>query len=320
MNINGYCLVCVGIYAYIPLFATKRGSYNTGTTVCLTLFTTHFSNILQDKKSKARHGNFSPPKYQGVAQNPAIIAFPVMALPTVLSTILLGIIAIHTVKLYLRFSRHLAEAKASGIPYVIVPFFHPNRTYQLFSIILLPVFRSLPEAWTNPWLDLIDDWFWKARYEQFQKIGADTFLTVAPERVTLNTADANVIAQITNRRDDFPKPVQLYALLRIYGDNVVVTEGQRWRHHRKITSPPFSEKNNHLVWRESLTQTQAMVRSSLASSKTSICSPEYLPKYALWDLILLSGLVDRILFGRVIPNVSKGRKANAVVMQGGKLA
>ena len=199
-----------------------------------------------------------------------------MALPTILVVIVLGIIATRTVKLYHRLSRHLAEAKASGIPHVIVPFFHPNRTYRLFSIILLPIFRSLPKAWTDPWLDFIVDWFWKARYEQFQKIGPDTFLTVAPERITLNTADANVITQITNRRNDFPKPIERYALLRIYGDNVIVTEGQKWRRHRKITSPPFSEKNNHLAWRESLTRTQAVVRSSLACSK--ILQPRIAPR------------------------------------------
>ena len=32
-----------------------------------------------------------------------------------------------------------------------------------------------------------------------------------------------------------------------------------WRHHRKITSPPFTEKNNHLVWLESLQQAESMM-------------------------------------------------------------
>ena len=92
-------------------------------------------------------------------------------------------------------------------------------------------------------------------------MGVDTFLTVSPERLVLNTAEAGVISQITNRRNDFPKALEVYDSLKIYGDNVVAVEGQRWRHHRKIVSPPFSEKNNNLVWRETLGQTQAMVGS-----------------------------------------------------------
>ena len=92
-------------------------------------------------------------------------------------------------------------------------------------------------------------------------MGVDTFLTVSPERIVLNTADASVINQMTNRRNDFPKALEVYGSLKIYGDNVVTVEGQRWRHHRKITSPPFSEKNNGLVWQETLNQTRAMVGS-----------------------------------------------------------
>jgi cytochrome P450 len=39
------------------------------------------------------------------------------------------------------------------------------------------------------------------------------------------------------------------------------TEGSIWRHHRKISSPPFTEKNNVLVFKESIRQAQSMVTS-----------------------------------------------------------
>lgn len=63
----------------------------------------------------------------------------------------------------------------------------------------------------------------------------------------LHVADAEAIAQITTRRNDFPKPIGMYSSIDLFGKNVVSTEGAFWRHHRKITSPPFTEKNNHLV-------------------------------------------------------------------------
>ena len=180
--------------------------------------------------------------------------------PTILVAIAAGI-AIYAFIFYRQFARHIAEAKASGLPYVVVPFFLVNRFYQISCFILLPIFRSLPNSWTEEWLDLTVEWGWKRRYEPFAKIGADTFLTVCPERIVLCTAEASVISQISNRRNDFPKALEVYGSLKIYGENVVVVEGQRWRHHRKITSPPFSEKNNGLVWQETLDQTMAMVGS-----------------------------------------------------------
>ena len=104
------------------------------------------------------------------------------------------------------------------------------------------------------------EWGWERRYEPFKTFGTDTFIVVSPERIVLSTADPDVISQITTRRNDFPKALEVYGSLRIYGNNIVTSEGQLWRHHRKIVSPPFSEKNNSLVWSETLSQTEEMVR------------------------------------------------------------
>ena len=113
------------------------------------------------------------------------------------------------------------------------------------------------------------DWPWARRYEPFKRYGSGTFITVTPERNVLYTADADVISQITTRRSDFPKQVDIYEPLKIYGNNVVTTEGQLWRHHRKITGPPFSEKNNHLVFAETLGQCQDMVDSWMDGDQES---------------------------------------------------
>jgi len=108
------------------------------------------------------------------------------------------------------------------------------------------------------------DWTWYMLHEPFSKLG-DTFLVVAPSRNSLYVADAEAISQITSRRNDFPKPTELYKAVDIYGKNVVSTEGSVWRHHRKITSAPFTEKNNLLVWKESLHQAQSMVQGWMGS-------------------------------------------------------
>jgi cytochrome P450 len=51
-------------------------------------------------------------------------------------------------------------------------------------------------------------------------------------------------------RPSFPKPTELYATLSLFGRNIVVSEHDEWRRHRKVTSPAFSERNNVLVFQE----------------------------------------------------------------------
>lgn len=37
-----------------------------------------------------------------------------------------------------------------------------------------------------------------------------------------------------------------------FGGNIVASEGEEWKRHRKICAPSFSEPNNRLVWDETV--------------------------------------------------------------------
>lgn len=67
------------------------------------------------------------------------------------------------------------------------------------------------------------------------------------------------MTQICNRRNDFPKPLEMYGALDIYGKNLVSTEGADWRMHRKLAAPSFGEKNNELVFGESLHHAKSLL-------------------------------------------------------------
>lgn len=185
---------------------------------------------------------------------------------SLLALALIVLPALFVYNTYRNLARNLAAAKTSNLTYVIVPVYVFNRFWLITHRAWLPLLHKLPRAWTESWFVLVDpEWTWKHLYAPFQKLGTDTFLTVSPGGNMLWCADPNAITQITTRRNDFPKPIDLYRSLDIYGKNVVSTEGAVWRHHRKVTSPPFTEKNNHLVWTESLHQAQCMVQSWLGS-------------------------------------------------------
>jgi cytochrome P450 len=74
----------------------------------------------------------------------------------------------------------------------------------------------------------------------------------------------------------------MQGVLDIYGRNVVTTEGADWRMHRKITSRPFSEKNNQLVHEESVRQaTQMMAAWQAESHNGAILIERYIPNIHL---------------------------------------
>ncbi|KAG8823415.1 hypothetical protein FRC17_009344 [Serendipita sp. 399] len=89
-------------------------------------------------------------------------------------------------------------------------------------------------------------------YEIFKQYGADIIARFGfmPHWFALYVADATVAREMTSNRVAFPKPVHLYTPINIYGTNVVTSEHDEWKLHRRITAPSFSERNNRLVCEE----------------------------------------------------------------------
>jgi cytochrome P450 len=137
------------------------------------------------------------------------------------------------------------------------------------------------------------DWCWQLRWEPYEKMG-EIFITVSPGRNITWVTNAEAILQITQRRENFPKPLEAYKVLDVFGPNVISTDGTEWRMHRKATSPGFNEKNNALVFKESIAQAQGMLRKWISdgqiSSKTINSVPEDTMRLGLH-------IISRIGFG-----------------------
>ncbi|KAG9680391.1 putative P450 monooxygenase, partial [Aureobasidium melanogenum] len=175
-----------------------------------------------------------------------------------------SLIGVYSFNYYRCYTRNLAAAKQSGLPYVVAPFYVFNRFWLVTHRLWLPLLGKLPKSWTDPWLQFLDpEWTWLRRHEPFKAIGSDIFMVCSPGKNSVYVCDPEATVQITTRRNDFPKPIEIYGSVDLFGKNVISTEGSIWRHHRKITSPPFTEKNNHLVWQESLHQGQSLIASFL---------------------------------------------------------
>ncbi|KAI0676499.1 cytochrome P450 [Trametes maxima] len=98
-------------------------------------------------------------------------------------------------------------------------------------------------------------WPFYTKHEDFARAGWDVVaaVNVLPSAgVTLYIADAQVAKEIIGARARFPKPLVAYQLLTTFGSNILVTEGEEWKRQRKVAAPAFSERNNRLVWDETI--------------------------------------------------------------------
>lgn len=111
----------------------------------------------------------------------------------------------------------------------------------------------------------------KARHSFQEKYGP-AFIIVTPEEIELIIADAEASDDVLNRRKDFIKPEKMYQPLEIFGPNVDTVNGEDWQRHRRITTPPFNERNSSHVWRESLSQASGMLKSWTATRNEAVTS------------------------------------------------
>jgi cytochrome P450 len=91
---------------------------------------------------------------------------------------------------------------------------------------------------------------------------APAFLIVSPGDTQLIISDPEASEDILSRvRKDFIKSKAMYGPLEIFGPNVDSVNGEDWARHRRITAPPFNERNSGMVWKESLHQASGMLAS-----------------------------------------------------------
>ncbi|KAI0030490.1 614/534 cytochrome P450 [Vararia minispora EC-137] len=92
-----------------------------------------------------------------------------------------------------------------------------------------------------------------AGFDPFEKVGWDASTTVSfypTTSIIVEVADPAAIKEIVTHRARFPKPLEWYGVLKLFGTNVVTTEGNEWKKHRKVAAPAFTEKNYRMVWDE----------------------------------------------------------------------
>jgi cytochrome P450 len=60
--------------------------------------------------------------------------------------------------------------------------------------------------------------------------------------------------------DAFPKPLEVYGVLDLFGSNIVTTNGDPWKIHRRVCEPAFSESHMKFLAEETAKSTELMFK------------------------------------------------------------
>ncbi|MCJ1309028.1 hypothetical protein MMC25_002683 [Agyrium rufum] len=151
-------------------------------------------------------------------------------------------------------------ARRIGLPIVISPISELNPLWILCRTHLTPYLVRLPIGLGDFTRYSYLGWQWADKNGMHARFG-DAFTIVSPEECQIIVADRKAAEILLARRKDFLKWPKLYDLLSVFGANVNTVDGEDWQRHRKITTPPFNERNRSLVWDESLGQAKEMLET-----------------------------------------------------------
>ncbi|KAH8815558.1 cytochrome P450 monooxygenase-like protein [Xylogone sp. PMI_703] len=168
--------------------------------------------------------------------------------------IIAGLLAFSIIRLLIAWRRNVEKVKASGLPYLILPFTGTGVFFHTTHDLWLNFFQR--NRWTKNWfwpkaIDPERGWYFS---QEIRDRMSEIFMIASPFGTYLNIAHPDALAQAALKRGEFEKPIEVYSMIDIFGPSVVTTEGDEWKRHRKIVGPGFSEKSNALVWKESLKQ------------------------------------------------------------------
>ena len=114
---------------------------------------------------------------------------------------------------------------------------------------------------------------WRAGHTPFERVGADTFLAVAPWRIVCFSCDADVSMYITQRTHLFPNPTPEIGMLNIFGPSIGGSVGPQHRLYRKVASPAYNEKTHEKIWKFSVLRALETAEQWKASGKVIDVEP-----------------------------------------------
>lgn len=166
-------------------------------------------------------------------------------------------------------------AKSIGVPVLIAPVSDHTPAWKATQEFLIPWINMLPGSLGRWPRYTRSAWNYYDKSKLHEEVG-DIFVVCSPGFLDLRIADAAVSDHVLSKRKEFLKPIGILGMssievpcqfstntatgeLTVFGESVASVEHEDWQRHRRITAPPFNERNSALVWQESSRQTVQML-------------------------------------------------------------
>ncbi|KAI0025419.1 cytochrome P450 [Xylariomycetidae sp. FL0641] len=164
--------------------------------------------------------------------------------------------------------RNYSAARSVGVPIRVIFISPLNPFWALFDRVVVTYLRQLPWIGDNSFTRYNwRGWEIRDRYRSHHEMG-DIWILVTPFRNWVYVNDPVAIMSVFRRANDFPRPVFISEVLDVFGPNIATSDGEKWKIQRRIATHAFNEQNNAIVWSESITLAQDMLR--YWTSRTSI--------------------------------------------------
>jgi cytochrome P450 len=190
-----------------------------------------------------------------------------------------------------------------GLPIFFTPFGLMNPIWIITQPYLAPIFTRLsklggPFSIFNFIHYSTNSWFFFSRHTLHLRYGP-AFFIISPGETQLIIGNAATADEVQSRRKDFLKNEAVYKPLEILGPNLVTLNGEAWARHRRITTPPFNERNSSLVWRESLVQADGMLKLWVENGRGPLGGVENTPNDTMalaLNVLMAAGFGKRFEF------------------------
>jgi cytochrome P450 len=151
-----------------------------------------------------------------------------------------------------------AKAETTGLPLLVRWVSPTNPFWMMFGSSITLTCRSLNIGTKHFRRFYHFGWEANERHVVHEELGP-AYVLVSPGGNWLCVSDPAVFSDVLRRRTDFRRNMEQFAVVNVYGKNLSTTDDDEWQKHRKVTAITFTEKNNELVWHQSLSQARGML-------------------------------------------------------------
>ena len=159
----------------------------------------------------------------------------------------------------IRLTRNYLRARHSNFALLVTPFGPNHIPWMILGPILRkPLSSLLPPALFTRINTTTYGFEFFEKHHAHARLGK-SFLLVTSNNNELNVADPDLAYEILRRPKEFRQTLVGSAVMRIFGDNLITSDGEHWGRQRKLIASNINEKISDTVFQESVRQTREML-------------------------------------------------------------